>query len=153
MTTLEDVLLLAHILAAMTWLGGVVVIGAFVRRAVADDDPASITRLVGSLRVIGPRVLAPAPAVVLGAGLWLALESDAWSFDQLWLQLALGLFAVAFLIGAAHQSRAALAANRAAEGGEPERAAAHLRRWVRGNGLILLLLVATTAVMVVKPGL
>src|SRR5215207_2921775 len=104
MPTFEELLLLAHVLAAMVWVGGVVVVGAFAGRALREDDPAAVSRLVGALRVIGPRVLAPAPAVVVVAGVWLGLESAAWSFEQLWLQLAVGLFVAAFGIGAAHQS-------------------------------------------------
>ena len=78
--------------------------------------------------------------LLIGFGVWAVLDSDAWDFGQLWIQLSLGLFAAAFLVGAAHQSRAALAAERGAE--DPARAAVHhLRRWAWGMGAIVLLLV------------
>jgi hypothetical protein len=39
------------------------------------------------MRVIGPRVLAPATIAVVGFGVWLVLDSSAWDFGQLWIQL------------------------------------------------------------------
>jgi hypothetical protein len=64
--------------------------------------------------VVGPFVLAPSTVALLGLGIGLVLNSDAWDFGQLWVQLGLGLFGGAFLIGASYQSRTALAAERAA---------------------------------------
>jgi uncharacterized membrane protein len=145
-----DWLVFIHVLAAMIWVGGITMLGAFAIRILREDDPAAVGRFLGTLRRIGPLVLAPAPVLVVGFGIWAVLDSDAWDFGQLWIDLGLGLFAVAFLIGAAHQSRAALAAERA-----PDHATAlhHLRRWAWGMGVIVVLLVVATWVMVFKPGL
>jgi len=103
--------------------------------------------------VLGPAVLAPATIAVLGFGIWLVLDSDAWAFDQGWVQLAVGLFAAAFLIGAAHQSRAALRAERAAEAGDDAEARRQLVRWTWGYALVVVLLVVVAWDMVFKPGL
>jgi uncharacterized membrane protein len=148
-----DWLVFVHVLAGMVWVGGIAVLGAFAIRVLREDDPAAVGRFLGSLRRIGPLVLAPAPVLLIGFGVWAVLDSDAWDFGQLWIDLALGLFAVAFLIGAAHQSRAAIAAERAAAAGETAAAARHLRRWAWGMGAIVVLLVVATWVMVFKPGL
>jgi hypothetical protein len=78
---------------------------------------------------------------------------DAWNFGQLWVQLGLGLFVGAFLVGAIHQSRTALAATRAAGGGDDPEAARQLRRWLWGYRLILVLLVIAAWDMTTKPGL
>ena len=67
--------------------------------------------------------------------------------------LALGLFAAAFLIGAVHQSRAALSAERAAGRGDRDEALRQLARWSWGYRLIVLLLIVATWDMVMKPGL
>ena len=145
---LHDWLLFAHVLMAMLWLGAVAVVGAFAVRVLRGRD--DVCGFVRSLRVIGPALLAPPPALLLASGVWLVSDSPAWSFGQGWVQLALVLFAAAFAIGAAHQSRAALAAERA-----PDRATAarHLRRWAWGTAVIIVLLVAATWDMVFKPGL
>jgi uncharacterized membrane protein len=148
---LYDWLLLLHILAAMFWLGGITVVGAFAVRILRTREPGATASFLGSLRVLGPIVLAPAPVILLGMGIWMVAEQ--WDFGQTWITIAFALFAVAFLIGAAHQSRAAIAAERAAKEGDDEGALHHLRRWAYGMAVILTLLIAATWDMVFKPGL
>jgi uncharacterized membrane protein len=148
---LYDWLLLLHILAAMFWLGGITVVGAFAVRILRTREPGATAGFLASLRVIGPLVLAPAPVILLGMGIWMVAEQ--WDFGETWVSVAFALFAVAFLIGAAHQSRAAIAAERAARAGDDATALKHLRRWAYGMGVILVLLVAATWDMVFKPGL
>src|SRR3954454_13917410 len=115
---LYDWLLLAHIVAAMVWVGGVVALLACSTAVLLTRDVALISRFVGILRRVGPVVLAPAPALVLAFGVWMVAGSEAWGFDQLWVSLAFGLLLAAFLYGAAFQSRAALAAERASVRGD-----------------------------------
>jgi uncharacterized membrane protein len=148
-----DWLLFLHVIAAMVWVGGGVVAAALAVRVLRDPAPDAVGRFVGMLRVIGPLVLAPATVAVVGLGVWMVLDSLAWSFSQLWVRLALGLFAAAFLIGAAYQSRAAIKADRSATAGDHDEARRQLGHWALGYGLIVLLLVAATWDMVFKPGL
>lgn len=81
------------------------------------------------------------------------LDGEPWDFGRLWVQLGLVLFAAAFLVGALHQSRTALAAERAAGRGDDDEARRLLNRWSWGYRIIVLLLVAATWVMTTKPGL
>jgi uncharacterized membrane protein len=150
---LPDWLLFGHVLAAMVWVGGIVVLGAMAVRVLRDEEPTAMGRFLAGLRRIGPIVLAPAPVLLVVLGLWLVGDSGAWDFGQAWVQIGLGLFVGAFLVGAAHQSRAALAAERAAGRGDHAEAARQLRRWAWGMALIVVLLVAATWDMVFKPGL
>jgi len=151
--TLYDWLLFLHVLAAMVWVGGGVMLAAVAARVLRDPDPAAVGRFTASLRSLGPLVLAPARVAVLGLGIGLVVDSDAWDSGQLWLQLGLALFAAAFLIGAVWQSRTALAATRAAERDNNAEARRQLRRWSWGYRLIVLLLVAAAWDMTTKPGL
>jgi uncharacterized membrane protein len=146
-------LVLAHVLAAMVWLGALVILAAFALRILRGAEPEEAGRFVGSLRVIGPLALAPAPLTLLAAGLAMVGDSDAWDFGQGWVQLGLGLFAAAFLVGAAHQSLTAIAAERAATRGDHAAAIAQLRRWAWGTALLIVLIVLATWDMVFKPGL
>jgi uncharacterized membrane protein len=146
-----DWLLFAHVLAGAIWLGALVLLTALavlILRAPELAEP-----FTGALRRIGPIVLAPLPVLVLGLGVWMVADSAAWSFGQLWIVLALVLFGLAFAIGAAHQSRAALAAERAARRGDHAEAARRLRAWAWGSGTIAVLLTAALWDMVFKPGL
>jgi uncharacterized membrane protein len=123
-TGLYDWLLFGHIVAAMAWVGGGLVLGVLSVQGVREGEPCAVERFVGNLRVIGPRVLAPSTVAVVGLGVWMVLDSAAWDFGQLWVLLALGLFGGAAMIGAAHQSRAALGARRALEHGDEHEARA-----------------------------
>jgi hypothetical protein len=123
-------------------------------RVLREREAESVGRFLGSLRRIGPLVL------IRDLGRRRQREgaedgdpADAWDFGQLWVQLGLGLFAVAFLVGAAHQSTAAIAAERAAARGDDDEALRRLRRWAWGMALIVVLLVVATWAMVFKPGL
>jgi uncharacterized membrane protein len=151
--TLYDWLMFLHILAAMVWVGGLVAVGVLATWVARSRDRDAIASFVGHLRVIGPLVFTPAVVAVLGLGIWLVLDSDAWGFGQTWVWLALALFAAAFLVGAVFQSRTAIGAGRAAAAGDHAEAARQLRRWAWGMGLILAFLVVITWDMVIKPGL
>jgi uncharacterized membrane protein len=151
--TAYDWQLFAHVLAGMVWLGAIVLLEVIAIRVVTGDDDLAAGRLVGTLRAVGPMVMAPMPVILLGFGIWMVADNAAWDFGQTWVQVALALFAVAFAIGAAHQSRTALAAERAAAAGEHREARNQLRRWTWGMGAIILLLVAATWDMIFKPGL
>ena len=146
-------LLFGHILAAMVWVGGAVLLGALAIAVLRAGESDAIARFLRALPVIGPRVLAPATVAVVGLGVWLVLNSAAWDFGQAWVQIGLALFAVAFVVGAGHQSRAALNATRAVERGDRDDARRHLSRWSRGYGVIVLLLVVASWDMVFKPRL
>jgi uncharacterized membrane protein len=152
-TDLYDWLVFVHVLAAMVWLGGITLLGALAIGVLRDREGEEVGRFLARLRRIGPLVLAPAPVLLLAFGIWAVADSDAWDFGQLWVQLALGLFAGAFLIGAAHQSTAAIGAERAAARGDRDGAVRRLRRWSFGMAAIILLLVVATWAMVFKPGL
>ena len=84
--TLYDWLLFLHVLAAMVWVGGGVMLAAVAARVLRDPDPAAVGRFTASLRSLGPLVLAPATVAVLGLGIGLVVDRDAWDFGQLWLQ-------------------------------------------------------------------
>ena len=151
--SLYDWLLFLHIVAAMVWVGGLVALVAFGTHALRSGDRDAVARFVGSLRVVGPFVLAPASSLVLAFGIWLVIDSPAWGFGQTWIWLALALVAAAVLVGALVLGRSALAAERAVKAGDHAEAATQLRRWSWGIRLILLLLVVATWDMVFKPGL
>ena len=151
--TLYDWLLFLHIVAAMVWVGGVVVLNVLATHVLRSGDPDAVARFTASLGVIGPFTLAPAVVALLALGIAMVADSDAWAFGQTWIVLGLGLFAAASVVGAAFQSRAAIGAQRAASAGEAGEAARQLARWSWGMRLILVLLLVTTWDMVFKPGL
>src|ERR671931_1041401 len=146
--SLYDWLMFLHILAAMVWVGGLVALAVFGRYVLRGGQHEAVARFIGSLRVLGPIMLAPAAVLVLVFGIWMVLDEPAWSFEQAWVWLALLLVVVAVLVGAVFLSRVALAAEQAVAAGDHDGAARQLARWTWGIWLILLLLVVATWDMV-----
>lgn len=143
----------AHVLAAMVWVGGGLMLSLVAVRARSSPDPRAIAEFARTLPYVGLRVLMPAVLVVLVSGVWLVLASAAWQLTQFWVLLALGLFALAFLIGAIYLSRIGIALERAAgRGGETTQAAALLNRWLLAYGIVLAVLLVAVWDMVFKPG-
>jgi uncharacterized membrane protein len=149
-------LLLVHVLAAMTWIGGGLMLSLIGVRVRSSTNPKAVGEFAQTLSYVGLRVLTPAVVLVLVTGVWMVLSSAAWAMTQLWVLLALGLFTLAFLIGALYLSRVAIAMERAAtrgeSGGAPS-ATALLSRWLIGYGVVLAVLLITVWDMVFKPGL
>lgn len=149
--TLYPWLLLGHVLSAMVWLGGGLMLVFMARRAGASSDPRAIADFADNLSYIGPRVLAPSVVGVLVFGVWMVLDSAAWDFGQAWILIAIGLFVVAFLIGAVYLSRVALQLVRS-QGQDAAVSQSLLNRWLIGYGVVLIVLAVTAADMIFKPG-
>jgi uncharacterized membrane protein len=150
---LYEWLLFVHIIAAMIWVGGLVLLNVLAALALRSGERESVARLIATLRIVGPATLAPSMLGVVVFGIWLVIDSDAWGFRRTWIVLALVLFAAAFLVGAVFQSRTAIRAQRAAESGDLEEAVRQFTRWAWGMRLILVLVLVITWDMVFKPRL
>jgi uncharacterized membrane protein len=150
---LSDWLLLGHIVAAMVWLGGGVMLAALAVATLRGGDAAGVARFVKSLSAIGPAVLAPSAVLTPVFGVWLTLDAAEWGFDQLWVQIGAGLLVLAIAIGAGHQSRVTLSAQRAIERDDHAEARRQLVRWVWGYAVVVALLGVIAWDMVFKPGL
>jgi len=148
-------LLLIHVLAAMTWVGAAVVIPISLLRAQRSGDPGDAERAMHSLRWADTWLAIPMPLLVGGSGVWMVLQSGSWSFDQAWILGSIVLMVayqlIALLWGGRlyRQLRRAQAAG-AAGVDEAGRAVAAIGRL----GLVLLAaLVAAVWAMVYRPGL
>lgn len=148
-----DWLKLVHVLAGMVWLGGLVTLLVLGVRARRGGDADTAARFVGSLRTVGPFVLAPSAGVVVVFGIWMVADSAAWSFGDGWVRAGLALVIAAVAVGAAFLGRTGMAAERAVRAGDHAEVARQLGRWAWGIALLVLLLVVATWDMVVKPGM
>src|SRR5205823_11751175 len=89
-----------HVLAALVWVGGGVMLSLVGLRARRSGDLAVIGEFTRTLSYVGLRVFTPAVVLVLATGLWLVLAGSAWRITQLWILLGLGTFGLAFVVGA-----------------------------------------------------
>jgi Predicted integral membrane protein (DUF2269) len=97
--TLSELLLFIHVLATVVWVGaGFLSLVLAITYDKEGDEPA-IRRFLADQEMLAMRLFVPASLVVLVMGLALVIESDAWSFDQLWIVLGLVGFATTFVTG------------------------------------------------------
>ncbi len=147
-------LLFVHVLSAMVWLGGGLTLMLAGFRARSSARPEAVAEFAGTVPFVGLRVLMPSVIVLLVTGIWQVLASSAWSFSQLWVRLALGLFILAFLVGAVYLSRVGIGLARAtADNRHASEGTALLNRWLVGYVVVLALLVVAVWDMIFKPGL
>lgn len=145
---------LIHVLAAMVWLGGGLMLVLLAARTRSSSTPQAVAEFARLIPYVGIRVLGPAWIVVLLTGVGMVFLSSEWRFTQLWVLIALGLFAVAYLIGAVFMSRAGIQLDRAARGNDPEaNLPALLQRWLVGYCVVLAALLVAVWDMIFKPGL
>lgn len=144
-----------HVLGAIIWVGGGVMLSLIGGRARKSADARLIGEFARTLSFVGLRVLTPAVVAVLLTGLWLILTGSEWKFTQLWVLLGIGAFITVFLIGAIHLSRIAIQLDRVAAGTDPNLQETRdlLGRWIVGYQIILVILIFAVWDMVFKPGL
>lgn len=151
---LEPWLHLLHVAGAIVWVGGGLMLSVIGIRARRSGDLATMRDFAQTLSYVGLRVFMPAVVIVLVTGVWMVLSGEG-DFTELWILLALGGFAVAFLIGAVYLSRTAIALDRVTSQPEATASAAGdlLGRWISGYSIVLVVLALTLWDMVFKPGL
>jgi uncharacterized membrane protein len=152
--TLDNWLHFVHVVSAMAWVGGGLILSVMGLRARSSSRPGAIREFAVVLPYVGIRVLMPAVILVLVTGVWMVVASAEWHFSQFWVRFALGLFAVAFLIGAVYLSRVGIQMDRfaSAESNDASKGARLLDRWLAGYGIVLVVLLVAVWDMVFKPG-
>jgi uncharacterized membrane protein len=95
--TTYELVLVAHVLGALLFFGGALLAGVVFEAAVRRERPSEIVLLLGLARV-GAVIVLVGAVLVLGAGLWLAADSD--QLGEPWVLWSLGLFLAALVLGA-----------------------------------------------------
>jgi uncharacterized membrane protein len=91
-----ELLLFAHIFAAVTWVGGALATQVLAVRVRRSSDPPALVSFAHDAEWIGLRVFLPASIVLLLSGIGLVLEGD-WGFSTLWVLLGLAAYALSVL--------------------------------------------------------
>jgi uncharacterized membrane protein len=144
-----------HILVSIVWVGGVIVTYAMMEQARRSPDRSVVLHLARQSEWIGPRLIGPSAAAVVGIGIWLVfVEKKYVSFSQTWIWLTLILVAVSMIQNAVfagpEDRRIAHAAEEAAtEDGEAMRRLSR-RIWLARFDVLILAVVV--GLMVFKPG-
>ena len=150
--TFYELLLILHLVAAIIWLGAGFLIAVLVFGAERAGDRAKEASHHRDVGWLAPRVFIPASLSTLILGILLVLDG-AWGFDQLWITIALGGWAISFLLGILYfkpegERIGALVEQHGPGRGEVDR---RLHRLNIVDRLQLTLLFLMVADMVVKP--
>ncbi len=144
-------LLFVHILAAMIWVGGGILLTLVTARAQRERDIAFRLRFTRVTAMVGP-ISGISAMVVLLAGVGMVLINDAWTVSQTWIWLALVLFTTSILVGAGYFSRADKRILAAHEAGNLEEADRLTRQMLIVSRADIALLLVIVELMVFKPG-
>jgi uncharacterized membrane protein len=150
--SLYEPLLFVHVLAAVAWVGGALVVVVVLEVARRSGDRAHVVRMLHYDDRLGPIYYIPAALLVVAAGVGLVLEGP-WSFGDGWVLAGIGLLVAAFAVGVAFFLPAGKRLNAAvaAHGAESDEAAARVDRIRTVAWADLALLVAAVFVMTTKP--
>lgn len=151
---LYDWLVLAHVLAAIVWVGGGIMQTVSSRRVRAVGTDAARRAFADIEEWSGTRVFGPAAAIVLIFGLLMVWQSDAWSFGQTWVWLSLVLAVAAMGVGAAFYGPegARIGAITAERGPDDPEVKRRVARVAMVNRVEVAVMVVIVFLMVFKPG-
>ena len=152
---LYDWLKAFHVLMAIVWVGGNVILQVLATRIMRQNDPTKTASFAGDAEWIGNHVFAPASGLLLVLGVWMVIEEPAWTFAQFWILAAIAMFAYSFLSGLLYlgPQSGRLKKLYEAEGPTAAAAPAMIRRLFLASRIELVLLVLIVFDMVLKPGL
>jgi uncharacterized membrane protein len=97
--TRYELFLFIHVALAIVWLGSGTLLQILAGLTNRESDDATFAKLIGYTSFLSNRLFVPASLGVVVMGFALVAEGP-WSFDQLWLVLALVGFAGTFATGA-----------------------------------------------------
>jgi uncharacterized membrane protein len=97
-TVLYETLKSIHIIGTTVVVGGGVLITALLASAVIGRNGERIQAVSSIGAWVGPRVFAPAWALVLAFGIWTTLEGNL-SFGDAWITIGFVVFAIALALG------------------------------------------------------
>ena len=149
---LYEALKSVHILAVAAWFGAgvtVQVLAGLARRA----GPERTAAFVQDASKLSNTLFMPASFVALGTGIWMVVESPAWSFADLWITLGFaGFIATAItgmaVLGPTGKKLAQMIPAKGPEDAEAQRLLARLFNVGRVDLVVLALVIVD---MVVKP--
>jgi uncharacterized membrane protein len=147
-----EILLFLHIVGATIWLGSAFMLQALLYRGRTTDDTVLVERISSNTQWLAQRIFIPTSLAVLVLGILLTIEGP-WSFDQLWIMIALTAFAGTFLfgVGVIEPEGKRLHAALAAHGPEHPETRRHYERMDAYMKLDLVLLFVVVFDMALKP--
>lgn len=144
-------MLVLHIAAAGTWLGGNV-IQALVPGMAARQSVAAAAGWYRVAAQLSKKLYMPAAIVLLATGIVMVLQDEAYGFGSLFVTIGFAMIVVGALLGIFVFDPGSRAAAEAVESGEQSRTAAAVKRLATFGTIDTLLLLFTITAMVLRLG-
>jgi hypothetical protein len=153
--TVYNWLKLFHVLAAVIWVGGDVMILIMSTRLLKEHDPHREVAFVHDLGEIGKKIIGPVSGVLIVFALTLVAYAPQWNFTDLWIEIAIAGYLATFVTGMFFLGPSAVKIDRLlADGRSPDdpdvQSLIHRTMVVGRIDVVVLLLVVCD--MVLKPG-
>lgn len=147
-----EFLLTVHVLAAVIWVGGGVMMHIFGRLATKDGPEHQLAFTQHSIR-LGNIIFAPLAVILLVGGV-LLVDEVGYSYGDPWISMGFFGFLVSFLLGVAYYPGAGRKYGEivAGEGPGSPAAQALYRRTATVNTVELTILLLVIVAMTTKPG-
>ena len=97
--TLYELLLFIHVAASITWIGAGFLSLVLATTYDRESDEAAIKRFLHDQEWLAMKLFVPSSLIVVVFGIALVIESDAWTFEYLWIVLGLIGYAATFVTG------------------------------------------------------
>jgi uncharacterized membrane protein len=135
----------AHVLAAVMWVGGDVMLTLLALMTLGLRDPVRLAQFARQVSFLGKAYIPILSLMVLGFGFAL-VENGSWGYGPTWIQIGIVGWAATFLLGAGYLGPNAkkidrLIEERGAEDPETEAVIARVLRVARVDAVILLFIV------------
>jgi uncharacterized membrane protein len=90
-----------HVLAAVMWVGGAVMLTLLGLMTLAERDPVRLAQFARQVAFLGGRYFPPLSLMVVGFGFWMVEYADL-GYGATWLQLGIAGWIASFVVGAGY---------------------------------------------------
>ena len=148
-----NLILFLHVLMAITWVGGNIILQILGTRLAAANEPTQLASFARQVEWIGTRILTPAALILVVMGVLMVL--DRWSFNLLWVAIGIAGFAYSVINGAVFVGPMSGKTGKLMEERGPEDATvqANIRKLFVYSRIELVILIIVVAAMTLKPTL
>jgi uncharacterized membrane protein len=142
-----------HILAAITWVGGGIMIQLLAFQILKTNDPEKLAKFAKDVDYVSMRTFIPASLVLLALG-FVLMDQGGWEY-KFWVLFALAGFTVSFLVGALFLGPESGRVGKliAARGAVDDEIGGRIERLILYSRIDLALIALIAMDMVLKPGL
>ncbi len=88
----------AHVLAAVMWVGGGVMLTLLALMTISLRDPVRLVQFARQAAFLGGTYFPPLSLMVVGFGFGLAEKGD-WGYSPTWIQIGIAGWAASFVVG------------------------------------------------------